>query len=628
MTIKEIAKLAGVSISTVSKIVNGKDQNINSATRERVLKIVKDYNYVPYSVIKSTLQAKTFLIGVLINNMNNEYGFIRGILEYSKENGYNVLICDSHDDEDDELKNITSLCKNNVDGVIWDKVSINSGRHANQFKSHNISIYVVNDEEAEKVVGMDFEKIGYLATQKLIEYKHTKIAFITDVYKLHKNKFLSGFKKSLYDNQIVFNEEMKIESLNDYEFDELIFHGFTSAVCDGIENGLILYEKLANRNYIIPEDFSIIVLYDDSYKEIMYPKISYVKIPYYEFGNYVCKNLIDILERCDEKSEGFLKEYKLENRGSIELPVTSRIKKIVVVGSINMDNIINTGEMPQVGKTVMVNDYFMMPGGKGANQAIGVAKLGHEVALIGKIGKDYEGQMVSDVMYKNHVSMKGVSVDQKYGTGRAYIYVQGDGESSISIYPGANQNLSCIDVERNKQLFENAGFCLLQTEIPMETVESAANIAKQYRVKIILKPSTSHKISAELVRKIDYFVPNRKEMVLLCPECETLEEQADYFLKKGVGTVIITLGHEGCYVKNKEISEYFPAADFVPVDTTGAADAFIAALAVHLLARGDLREAIEYATCAAGFSITRQGVTSALIDKSSLESYVHKSRKI
>ena len=140
MTIKEIASLAGVSISTVSKIVNNKDQNINPETRSRVLKIVKEYNYTPYGMVKNISSAKTFLLGVLLRTASQTNLMLNGILQAAQEQGYNVLLLDSLNSTDTELKHITSLCKNNVDGVIWEPVDENSSQYEHYFAEQNISV--------------------------------------------------------------------------------------------------------------------------------------------------------------------------------------------------------------------------------------------------------------------------------------------------------------------------------------------------------------------------------------------------------------------------------------------------------------------------------------------------------
>ena len=259
------------------------------------------------------------------------------------------------------------------------------------------------------------------------------------------------------------------------------------------------------------------------------------------------------------------------------------------------------------------------------NQAIGAARLGHAVSLIGKVGNDYDSALIYNAMKENEVDIQGIGRDLCASTGKAYIHVQNDGESTISILTGANQHLGPQDIIDNERLFENAGYCLLPTEIPDTAIETAAKTAKKYGAGTILKPTLLEQIPDSILNNIDIFIPNRLEMAALCPGISTLSQQADSFIRKGVHTVIITLGHRGCYVKSDGCEHYYPAVGFVSVDNTGAADAFIAALASYLLYGYQLDEAVRIAGYAAGFCISRQGVVPALIDRNSLEAYIKKA---
>ena len=203
--------------------------------------------------------------------------------------------------------------------------------------------------------------------------------------------------------------------------------------------------------------------------------------------------------------------------------------------------------------------------------------------------------------------------------------MENNGESAVSVLPGANECLSPDDIEKRKRIFKNAAFCLISTEIPIETAIRAALIAKSYNVKSILKPAALKKMPAELLCNIDIFVANKKEASIFCTEFNSFEEQARYFYRQGVGTVIITLGGDGCYLKNAALEKYFPAADFQSIDTTGGADAFISGLVSYLMDGYSLETAIEIATYAAGFCISKHGVIPALVDKPTLESHIFKN---
>lgn len=624
MTIKEIANLAGVSISTVSKIINNKDQNINPETRSRVLKIVKEYNYTPYSNVKNISTAKNFLIGVLLKEGSQTNLMLNGILHTAQEQGYSILLYDSGNSEELELKHITSLCKNHVDGVIWEPVSEQSEQYERHFAEYNIAVCYINGY-SDHFFSIDFAQMGYVLTRKLLDYKHTRLACLLKEKSQRSALVLEGFKKCLYENQIPYNEKMELYISDQDYFTKIINYEISGIVSSHFASSLMLYEQMERLHYYIPSDLSLVSLKDDVREGISFPHISSVKIPYREFGQYVCRDLINKCEKRERVLEHlFAAPYIFDNEDSLEPPPFMRVKKIVVVGSINLDVTFNVDWLPQAGRTTTILNSNTTAGGKGANQAVGAAKLGREVTLIGEIGNDADAAFLFDTLEQENVTTQGVHRDLTAQTGKAYIYIENSGESAVTILSGANGNLSAAGIRKRQYLFENAGYCLLATEIPIETVIEAAKTAKEYGVKNILKPAALKTIPEELLALTDIFIPNRKEATALCPDGDTVEERAQYFLEKGVGTVIITLGEDGCYLRTADREKYFPAADFVAIDATGGADAFICALASCLSEGFSLDRSIRIATYAAGFCVSRQGVVPALVDRNTLETHISK----
>lgn len=619
MTIKEIAQLAGVSISTVSKIVNNKDENINIDTRNRVLKIVKEYNYTPYGTVKNISEAKTFIIGLLLNSAGQASQFLNGVLCTAQKNGYSLLLYDCMGCSDQELKNITSLCRHKVDGVIWEPVCEKSLEYRKYFDHEGIELCCINTVGAYCI---DFAQMGYKAAKTLLDYGHTKVGCLTKSGSNRSELVLEGFKKCLFDTGIPYTDSMNLPIEHDNWHTGLFSHTPTGIVSSHYSSALTLMEQLAKIHYHTPYDLSLISLRDSTKENTRFPGISSIRIPYYDFGEFVCQRLIEKCEKNEPAAQSFSMNCPLENTLSLDLPFSHSAKKIVVIGSINIDITLNVEELPQPGRTVSTNRHSVIPGGKGANQAVGAAKLGNEVALIGKVGNDYDSAIVYNCMEENHVDVQGMRRDPQAETGKAYIHVQNDGESMITILTGANQKLCPDDVRSFGSLFEDAGYCLLQTEVPMEAVREAAKTARRCGAKNILKPAAINSIDLELMSYIDIFVPNRKEAELLCPDVTSIEEKAEFFLSMGVKTAIITLGHKGCYVNAPDFVGYLPPASFTPVDTTGAADAFIAALAVYLCAGYGTEKAARIASYAAGFCVSRQGVIPALIDRNSLEAYI------
>lgn len=623
MTIKEIAELAGVSISTVSKIVNNKDKNINPDTRERVLKIVKEYHYTPYGTAKANSNSKTFIIGILLPSIERQSTFLNGIHSFAQKHGYSTIVYDSHYDKDLELKHITALCNHHIDGVIWHPVCEESLSYEKHFLNQNVEICYMNEPFSNAFYHIDYETLGYEATKTLLTYHHTNLGCFIYPDTVRSEQVLAGFKKCLYDNQIPFQDTMMLTP------EQTVCHRFLSAtpftgfVSSHYDLALAFVQSLQQMNYQIPTDFSIVTLREDDIYTSSFPKIPNIPIPFFDFGSFLCRCLLNKLHKKTEELSKFHSNPIIEHKEFLDVPPSSKQKKIVVVGSINMDITLNVPSLPQAGKTLITDRFSTMPGGKGTNQSAGVVKLGGNVALIGKVGNDQEASIIYDYLLDNHILTQGVSRDSHLNTGKAFIHVQADGDSTITILTGANQALSPKDIELNERIFEHSAYCLLQTEVPTDAIIRASQLAHRYHAKTILKPAGITSITSELLKDIDIFVPNEQEANLLCPLAGSLEEKADYFLSLGAKTVIITLGKQGCYLKTPSLSKKYPVSDFPPADCTGASDSFIATLAVYLQQGKSLDVAIQIATISAGFCISRQGVLPSLVDRNTLETYIH-----
>jgi ribokinase len=623
MKIKDIAELAGVSISTVSKIINNKDDNINIDTRNRVLKIVKEYNYTPYGENRKYKNTKTFIIGVLLQKIPKSNSLIQGIMDAAQKNGYSILLLDSHENNQIENKHISTLCKNEVDGVLWEPLSEDSITLKEQLNKNNIPYLFINDFSNIPDYQIDFAKLGYEMTNKLIEFKHYNIACLLDQSN-YSNKILEGYKKCLYDNDIQYSNKLNYFDSDEDYLNNIINYGATGIICSNFTTAVSVYEQMAQLHYSIPNDFSILTLKDNLSNMFTYPRISGIQIPYYNYGHNICEELINLTEKTDRNSFQTSNNLTttIDYEDTINIPSIYRKNKIIVVGSINIDNIFNVNRLPQSGKTITIHNSMTIPGGKGLNQAVGVSRLDNDVLLIGQVGNDTDSTIIFNLLEKENMISESVQRNQTKPTGKAYIYLENNGESAVTVLPGANESLSPNDIEKRKHDFKNAEFCLISSEISVETATTAASIAKEYGAKVIFKPSAIKKLPADLIKNVDIFVANRSEASIFCTEYQTIEEQAQFFYEKGIETVIITLGREGCYLKNKNSNKYFSAANFNSIDTTGGADAFISGLASYLTKGYPLEKSIEIANYAAGFCISRSGVTPALVDKDTLEAYI------
>ena len=235
-----------------------------------------------------------------------------------------------------------------------------------------------------------------------------------------------------------------------------------------------------------------------------------------------------------------------------------------------------------------------------------------------------ESTILLNYLHKEKINISGIKKYEKTQTGQAQIFLQEDGESMITIMSGANSYLSPEDIYKKKALFSKAKFCLLQTEIPISTIQKACELAKQMNICTILKPSTGPRIPEELFPLIDFMIPNINEIMELVPHAKNCKLAAEELLRKGVKTVMVSLGPDGIYIRNKDIDSVIGAVPVPVIDATGASDAFISTFTAYLAKGSSILSAAKIANYAAALSIGKQGVAPALVDKDVLEAFVRK----
>jgi ribokinase len=292
-------------------------------------------------------------------------------------------------------------------------------------------------------------------------------------------------------------------------------------------------------------------------------------------------------------------------------------KKIIVVGSANMDMVATVARFPEPGETVFGHQFAMYPGGKGANQAVCCAKLGAETYFIGKMGQDVLRDRLVHNMSQAGVQLQGLLSDENAATGIALITIDAKGENEIVVVSGSNMKLSAADVASQGQLFHPDSVVLAQLEIPMETVVHAAELAKAAGALFILNPAPAQVLPPKLLSLIDYITPNRIELELLAGLTIGEDEQkvraaADRLISQGVQNVLVTLGKTGAMWVNADGAQTFTGRKVTAVDTTAAGDAFNGAFAMALSQGEAVAQAIVFANQVAAFSVTRMGAQSSM----------------
>ncbi len=288
------------------------------------------------------------------------------------------------------------------------------------------------------------------------------------------------------------------------------------------------------------------------------------------------------------------------------------MKKIVVLGSMNMDLTILADPFPNKGETVTGSGYAQIPGGKGANQAVAAGRMGSDISFISACGNDEFGLTLIDELKKSNVKTANIA-QLEIHTGVALIVREGDGDNRIILAAGANGEIRPSMVASLKEVIEESDYLLLQLEIPLKTVEYAASIAKKSGTTVILDPAPAVKLPNSLLKNIDFLLPNEHELdIVLGSESGSLSEKADILTSKGVGTLILTEGSKGVTIISGNTKIKINAPKMKAIDTTAAGDTFAGAFAYGLSNDWKMTEAAEFAVKAASLSVTKVGAQSSI----------------
>lgn len=293
-------------------------------------------------------------------------------------------------------------------------------------------------------------------------------------------------------------------------------------------------------------------------------------------------------------------------------------KKVLVIGSINMDLVTKTSRVPKLGETLMGESFFTIPGGKGANQAVAATRLGAEVTLIGCIGEDAFGNQLKEGLTKEGIITSYVKPVTHATTGTASITLS-NGDNSIIVVPGANFAVTPEYVQSFEQIIADSDILLLQLEIPLESVVEAVKIAKKHQVKVILNPAPIQALPKELLEQIDYITPNEHEQELLLSSPELTEEE----LKAIKAKCIVTKGSKGVMLFQDGVEKEIASFKVDVVDTTGAGDSFNGALALSLSEGMSLEEACTFANAVGALSVTKLGAQGGMPTKAEVEEFLN-----
>ena len=291
------------------------------------------------------------------------------------------------------------------------------------------------------------------------------------------------------------------------------------------------------------------------------------------------------------------------------------MKNICVIGSLNMDLVVNVDTMPKPGQTIIGSNFKEVPGGKGANQAVAMARLNGNVSMIGKVGEDGFGQTLINSLKNDKVDTTYIQT-AKGATGVALITVDKNAQNSIVVSPGANFEVKEDDIDNNIEAIKNSDIVVLQLETPLNTIKYALNKAKELNKYTILNPAPAVKLDDEIIKNVDLLTPNETELEIISGVSieteEDIQKAAQIMIEKGVKELIVTLGSKGSLYINKEKRMFKKAYKVEAVDTTAAGDSYTGALAVALSQDKNIEDAMDFASKVGALSVLKEGAQSSL----------------
>ena len=293
------------------------------------------------------------------------------------------------------------------------------------------------------------------------------------------------------------------------------------------------------------------------------------------------------------------------------------MKKILVIGSLNMDTVIETPYMPKSGETLTGTGVFLVPGGKGANQAYAAGKLGGNVSMIGAVADDSFGAMLNENLRSVGVNTSGIAVMEGETTGQAFITVDSTGANSIILIGGTTALVGKELSDKNRSLIEECDILMMQLEIDPAVVEYAKDMAVSLGKMVILDPAPAKgNLPDSIWKGVDYIKPNETELEILVGRTLQGEDErraaAEELRDKGVKNVLVSLGGDGLLLVNEEGCRFFPAHKVTAVDTTAAGDCFTASFALALSKGESVEDAIRFGQKASAIAVTRKGAQTSI----------------
>ncbi|MBQ8803736.1 MAG: LacI family DNA-binding transcriptional regulator [Tyzzerella sp.] len=535
MTIKEIAQLAGVSVATVSKVLNRKDSHISTETRERILKIAKECHYTPYGDVLNKQKTRKFLIGIMIDSQSGNDRVVSELARALGRKGYSAILASSKTSED-EYKNYMMLLSYQVDGIIWNPVKNYDERQETLLKESGVP-YVVLDFRKESTIfniSFDYKEMGYKMTQMLIEREHCEIMCLLEIHGARAELFFQGYLQCLFDNGIVFRDSL-IQKWNKDEPFIFNLSECTGVVCFDLNLARRISAMAKEQGLSVPEDLSIVAAGKGEVGETE-EDITTLGYPIRQLSQFTIDRLVNKIEGIEEAPVRFQMRHEFNHLNSLHTKSYPQTKRIIVIGPVCMLTELEMSEnMGCEGNAVAKTNRLKVDGS--ISQSYELEQVGLNSYLIGKIGRDHFGVYLYRYLKENNFHMDGIQIESDSQTAHLYQLSYGDKKQHLIASGSDVLYLDGEELKMYRHLFYRARFCLLYEQMGIDKLKEAIGLAREMGVSPILRCDFGNLGQVDVDLDVD--------MVLIYQEnVQDFIAKADLYLEKGAKAVAVLSSDE------------------------------------------------------------------------------------